>query len=250
MKTFASFVMVFALAIAFTGIALAQAPGGGIVPTGGVDANLLGQQGISNTTTLVGTIVGLVNWIAWFVGLIAVLAGLYAGILFITAGGNAETVTKARNILLYAIVGIVSLTCKLYQKVEALTTKTYMTKVLSFALVFAFAFSFAGLALAQAPGGGIVPTGGVDPNLLGQQGISNTTTLVNTILGLVNWLAWFVGLLAVIMGLWAGILFITAGGDAAKVSTARNILLYAIVGIAVAVLAFGIVAISRSLLNV
>ena len=114
-------------------------------------------------------------------------------------------------------------------------------------LVFAFAFSLTSVALAQAPlqGIGTAPTTGDN---LGSSGtITGTATLVETIMGLVNWFAWFVGLAAVVMGLWAGILFITAGGDSAKVTTARNIHLYAIVGIAVAILAFSLVAISKSI---
>ena len=98
---------VLALALSLTSVAFAQ-PSAPIVPGGSLtDANNIGSTGnVTNTDTLVGVIMGLVNWMAWFVGLMAVLTGLYAGILFITAGGNAETVTKARNILLYAIVGI------------------------------------------------------------------------------------------------------------------------------------------------
>jgi len=122
-----------------------------------------------------------------------------------------------------------------------------MKKIFSLLLVLAFAFSLTSVALAQAPiqGIGIAPTGG--DNLGSTGNITGTTTLVDTIMGLVNWFAWFVGLAAVVMGLWAGILFITAGGDSAKVTTARNILLYAIVGIAVAILAFSLVAISKSI---
>ena len=95
---------VLALALSLTSVAFAQAPTSPIIPPGFTANNMIGN--ITNTDTLVGVIMGLVNWVAWFVGLMAVLMGLYAGILFITAGGNAETVTKARNILLYAIVGI------------------------------------------------------------------------------------------------------------------------------------------------
>jgi len=123
------------------------------------------------------------------------------------------------------------------------------TKLISSVMVCALALSFATTAFAQAPNSSLGVN--ADANMLGTQGaVTNTDTLVNTILGLVNWVAWFVGLLAVVMGLWAGILFITAGGDAAKLSTARNILLYAIIGIAVAILAFGIVSISRAILNI
>ena len=95
---------VLALALSLTSVAFAQSPTSPIVPPGFEANNMAGN--ITSTDTLVGVIMGLVNWVAWFVGLMAVLMGLYAGILFITAGGNAETVTKARNILLYAIVGI------------------------------------------------------------------------------------------------------------------------------------------------
>jgi len=122
-----------------------------------------------------------------------------------------------------------------------------MKKIFSLLLVFAFAFSLTSVALAQAPlqGIGIAPTGG--ENLGSTGNITGTTTLVGTIMGLVNWIAWFVGLMAVLMGLYAGILFITAAGNAETVTKARNILLYSIVGIAVAILAFSLVAISKSI---
>ena len=122
-----------------------------------------------------------------------------------------------------------------------------MKKIFSLLLVVAFAFSLTSVALAQAPiqGIGIAPTGG--DNLGSTGNITGTTTLVGTIMGLVNWIAWFVGLMAVLMGLYAGILFITAAGNAETVTKARNILLYSIVGIAVAILAFSLVAISKSI---
>ncbi len=116
--------------------------------------------------------------------------------------------------------------------------------------VFALALSLSSVAFAQAPTSTITPPG-FTANTLGNAGnITNTGTLVNSIMGLVNWVAWAVGLVAVVMGMYAGILFITAGGDAAKVSTARNILLYSIIGIAVAVLAFGLVAVSRAIFGI
>jgi len=118
-------------------------------------------------------------------------------------------------------------------------------KYLSFLFVLALALSLTSVALAQIPDS---PFGmNLEANNLQPGTITSTETLVLSIMGLVNWFAWFVGLAAVVMGLYAGILFITAGGDAAKVTTARNILLYAIVGIAVAILAFSLVAISEAI---
>ncbi len=116
-------------------------------------------------------------------------------------------------------------------------------------MVVAFAFSFASVAFAQAPGQAITPTG-LTADTLGTSGsVTDTTSLVGKIMGLVNWIAWFVGLMAVLMGLYAGVLFITAAGNADSITKARSILLYAIVGIAVAVLAFSLVAISKSVFS-
>jgi hypothetical protein len=47
--------------------------------------------------------------------------------------------------------------------------------------------------------------------------------------------------LATVMALVAGILFITANGDANKIGTARNALIWCVVGLVVAILAFSIV---------
>ncbi len=110
-------------------------------------------------------------------------------------------------------------------------------------------------AMAQvtptAPGSGVgsAPVGA--PDTLGTSGgVSTASDLVTLILGLVNWFAWFVALVAVIFGLYAGVLFISGGGDEAKLEKAKKILIYAIVGIIVAILAFSIVAISKSIVGI
>ena len=66
-----------------------------------------------------------------------------------------------------------------------------------------------------------------------------------TIMKLVSWFAWFISLVAVVMGLYSGFLFITARGEAAQLSTARKTLMYAIIGIAVAVFSFSIITVTK-----
>ena len=126
-----------------------------------------------------------------------------------------------------------------------------MKKYALFILVFAFAFSLVSAALAQdpVPTTGITPTGFGSGNI-GEEGITGQQGLIDVIVNLIQWAAWIVGLLAVLMGLYAGILFITGGGDTAKIEKARGILLYAIVGIVVAIIAFGLVAISKSIVGI
>lgn len=54
-------------------------------------------------------------------------------------------------------------------------------------------------------------------------------------------LMYIVGVLAVIMIIYGGVQYATSAGDAAKVTRAKNIILYSVVGLIVAILAFVIV---------
>ena len=51
----------------------------------------------------------------------------------------------------------------------------------------------------------------------------------------------FVGILSVIMLIWGGILYTTSSGDSNKVTTAKNTIMYAVIGLVVAIFAYAIV---------
>jgi hypothetical protein len=57
----------------------------------------------------------------------------------------------------------------------------------------------------------------------------------------INWILIAVGLICVIFIIWGGIRYATSGGDSEKVKNAKNTLLYAIIGLAIALLAAVIV---------
>lgn len=78
----------------------------------------------------------------------------------------------------------------------------------------------------------------------------NAQMIVTVTVRLMNWFSWFVALVSVIMGLYSGMLFITARGNTAQLETARQILIYAVIGITVAILAFSIVTITRTFTGV
>ena len=69
-------------------------------------------------------------------------------------------------------------------------------------------------------------------DLFGDAGIFKTIT--NTVL-------YIVGVIAVIMLIIGGIKYVVSGGDAKKVTDAKNTVLYAIIGLIIAFLAFAIV---------
>ena len=59
--------------------------------------------------------------------------------------------------------------------------------------------------------------------------------------GIVNGILYFVGILSVIMLIWGGILYTTSSGDSSKVTTAKNTIMYAVIGLVVAIFAYAIV---------
>jgi hypothetical protein len=102
-----------------------------------------------------------------------------------------------------------------------------LTSVISFVLLPAY-------ALADTPqtaicsGVGIASANGT----CGDNGAQVNTVILTAI----NLFSTFVGLFAVVMIIVAGFRFITSGGDPGQVSSAKNAIIYAIIGIVVVVL--------------
>ena len=97
------------------------------------------------------------------------------------------------------------------------------------------------LVQGQAPGSGVVPGTATAPKDIGLIGALNL---------IFNWVYTIVFVLAAFFLLLAAYTFITAGGDPEKVGKARGYLLYAIIGVIVGVLAYGLVSFVRSQLEV
>ena len=109
-------------------------------------------------------------------------------------------------------------------------------------ITLAITASFVGVLLLSAPvfgidgsvQGGVEAARGSDvPSvLMGDGGV--VTTVVNTML-------FIVGFLSVIMLIWGGLRYIISGGNATAVTAAKNTILYAIVGLIIAIFAYAIV---------
>ncbi len=89
---------------------------------------------------------------------------------------------------------------------------------------------------------------------LAQEEIPETITTPQDIIDIIDTVAnWFFAILlavAVVFILIAAYQFLTSGGDPARVGAARQSLLYAIIGIAIAFLARGIVMLVRFVLGI
>jgi glucose uptake protein GlcU len=73
---------------------------------------------------------------------------------------------------------------------------------------------------------------GCPTNLFGDNGIFKQIT---------NTMLYIIGIIAVVMLIVGGIRYVTSGGDAKKVTDAKNTVLYAIIGLVIAFLAYAIV---------
>ena len=78
-------------------------------------------------------------------------------------------------------------------------------------------------------------------------GPGDIITLIDSV---TNWIFAIFLAAAVLFIIFAALQFLTSGGDATRVSNARNSLLYALIGIAVAFLAKGFIVLVKVILNV
>ncbi len=70
---------------------------------------------------------------------------------------------------------------------------------------------------------------------------TTSTSIAAAISSIIKKLATFIGGLSVLMIVVSGIMYMVSGGDSGKVETAKNTLMYSIVGLVVALLAWVIV---------
>lgn len=122
-----------------------------------------------------------------------------------------------------------------------------MKVVLYIALGIALAAPFGVLAQTN-PFGSIDPSGeGVGAGDFLTSTAISADSMVTKIAVMMDWFAWFIALASVVMGLYAGFLFITARGEAAQLKTAHQTLFWAVVGIAVAVVSFSIILLTKTI---
>lgn len=79
--------------------------------------------------------------------------------------------------------------------------------------------------------------------------ISSITDVVAVIDTIVNWFFAIIIGIAAIMIIYAGFLWMTSGGDEEKTGNARKTLIYALIGVVVAVVAKGLVTLIRTLVE-
>lgn len=126
-------------------------------------------------------------------------------------------------------------------------TKTIKNLLAGLFIVPVLAF---GVSLVAPTVGSVSALGGANANNAVQDGLSTTRgkgvpdTLFGTdsiFTSIVNILLFIIGAISVIMLIIGGIKYTISGGDTGQVTSAKNTILYAVIGLVVAFLAFAIV---------
>lgn len=101
------------------------------------------------------------------------------------------------------------------------------------------------LAQPVSAAGGTCPTGtikqGQSVNNLAECNVQDDDSLMPTVQVIINVALAVLGLVAVVMIIMGGFNYMTSSGDTAKVTKARNTILYGVIGLVIALLAFAIV---------
>lgn len=113
-------------------------------------------------------------------------------------------------------------------------------------MVFALVTGFSAAALPAGSasainvfgGCGAGGTGGGSTAVCGAAGNDNAASMAEKI---VSTLLFILGILAVIMIIVGGIRYVTSAGDASRVKAAKDTVMYSVVGLVVAILAYAIV---------
>ena len=127
---------------------------------------------------------------------------LYGGFLFITGGGNASQVEKARKSIFNAVIGLI--------------------------------ISMGAIAITNLAFGSLVSS--TSPNEYGIPEIKDYDLLRNGI----NLVYYIAGIVAVIVIIIAGIMYSTSLGDSGRITRAKNMILYSVIGLVILVAAFAI----------
>ena len=93
---------VFAFLCFLLSVNVCLAEEGGIIPDGGKKAT-----GDYELNDFVRVGINVTQWILGIVGSLALLMFIYGGLMFIISSGNSEKVTKAKEIIIGAVIGLV-----------------------------------------------------------------------------------------------------------------------------------------------
>lgn len=91
------------------------------------------------------------------------------------------------------------------------------------------------------PGSDVMAQSDIIQDAVNDLGGGDSLELTSVIKLIIDVLLYFIGALSVVMIIYGGFKYVTSSGESSAVASAKNTILYAVIGLIVSVLAFGIV---------
>lgn len=106
MKLIKQSLTVFALMVgAISLFSFLPSAGAALLTAGDQPVEIAGATG--GETDLRALVLTMINYALTFLGIVAVIMLIYGGITMVTSAGNEEAVTSAKNIIKWALIGII-----------------------------------------------------------------------------------------------------------------------------------------------
>lgn len=172
---------------------------------GGTGSSICADKDSAEASSIVKQII---NLLLYAIGALSVIMIIFSGLKYINSRGDAESIKSAKNTLQYAVVGLI-------------------VALVAFVIVN-FVIQKFGVGTSAQEGF----------KAIGGTGNESLPGVIGTVVDL---LLYFVGALSVIMIIYGGFKYVTSAGDTSAVASAKNTILYAVIGVIVSVLVYSIV---------
>jgi heme/copper-type cytochrome/quinol oxidase subunit 2 len=206
----------------------------GVVPGVG-SFGITDRVNIERPGQLLNIIAGTVKWVYTVFFIVAVIFILFAAFNYLSGGDNPEKLKTAHNQIIYAAIAIA----------VALLAVGASAIVQRFIEEEASGIINKSYAAAVSPGE--IP--GADALEIQESPIEEPQGIVDAIRGVAKWIYIIFFIIAIMFILFAAFNYLSGGGDAEKAKTAHNQIKYAVIAIAVALLAVGLEIIVKNFLQ-
>lgn len=225
--------------------------------TKGIQAakNLATGTGLSDKTDLIPIITNVILWLLALSAVLAMGAIVWGGIMYISSLGDEGRAGKAKQIIFYAVIGvivvllsfvIISFVQTLLTAMPSIPPDTLLARVL---IRPAEAAGICDESVGAGDSGfmeGInIICSKINPEA---SGLATDTDIADVIVRVVNILLALVAVLALAAMVWGSIMYILSLGDESRAEKAKKIILYAIIGVLLSGLSFLILNVVKGII--
>ena len=200
--------------------------------------------GLSKETDVFKVIANVIQFLLALSAVLAMGAIVWGGIQYIMSLGNDSKAEHAKDIIKYAIYGIIVV---LISFVIISFIKNQLTAVNPFGITTVYAQSTSTTSVSKGFTSGIDAINRwIKPK---ESGLATDPDLLKVILRVVNFLLSLIAVLALAVMVWGAIKYILSVGDESKAEEAKRTILFAIIGVLLAGISFLILRVLRLFLT-